>query len=52
MGLEQSPNGVSKTGSGIFGFTLKQGEVDRWFLTAHKKSSIAAANKIMRGIEE
>ena len=47
MGLEQSLNRDSKTSGGIVGFTLKQRAVDRWFLTAHEKSSIAAATKIM-----
>ena len=49
MGLEQSLNRDSKTSGGIVGL---QGAVDRWFLTAHEKSSITAATKIMCGIEE
>ena len=52
MGLEQSLNRDSKTSGGIAGFTIKQGAVDRWFLTAHEKSSITAATKIICGLEE
>ena len=52
MGPEQSLNRESKTSGGIVAFTSKQGAVDRWFLTVHEKSSIAAATKIMCGIDK
>ena len=52
MSLEQSLNRDSKTSGEIVGFTLKQGAVERWFLTAHEKSSIADATKIVCGTEK
>ena len=50
MALEQTVNLDSKTKGGIVGISQKPGALERWFLTAHKRTAITSATKELCGI--
>ena len=47
LALEQSVNRDSKAKGGIVGFTQQKDTVNRWLLTAHKRSKIISSVKTM-----
>ena len=52
MALEQSINADSKSKGGIVGMSQSPAALERWFLTAHERASVATALKEMYGDNE
>jgi len=50
MALEQSINADSKSKGGVVGITDNQSALQRWFVTAHERASVATALKEMYAI--
>ena len=50
MALEQSENCDSKSKGGVCGRTQKDGALDRWYITAHKRAAVTTATKAMCGM--